>query len=535
MKKTTVTKSRLMHWVIVISIVSIIAIAAAYQKIMYLSADPLSENDCPPLFPQDDLLKRNSLIQSTKNTLPWLQKGGYINDASCLDKTAVYGIVRVKNEDDVRNALQFAKENGLKVSIAGVRHSMGGHAFARNAVVLDMRQFNQMSLDKEQKILTVQTGATWHDIQNYLHPHYAVKAMQSTDIFTVGGSISVNAHGMDHAAGSVGQTLRSMRVMLPDGTVHRITKMENADLFRHIVGGYGLFGIVLEAEIEVTENEIYDHAQSIISYQDFPEAFKRISEDKSYGLFYAHLSTAPSSLLKEMILYTYKKSSEKPRDIPPLTEVQGVKVQRFVLNISKYGFLPREIKWLAEKYIEPKLMACTLNRNQAQKSGEACLVSRNEPMHDSVPYLRNNLKNDTDILHEYFISRDQFISYIDAIRDVFQRNNTSLLNASVRVVHKEDIALNYAPEDMFSIVLYINQRTDSNGNEQMKKLTQELIAITQMHGGRFFLPYQLHYTSEQLHTAYPEIDTFFDKKSKYDPGSLLTNTWYEKYKQTAKE
>jgi hypothetical protein len=95
----------------------------------------------------------------------------------------------------VRNALQFARESRVKVSIAGVRHSMGGHAFARNAIVLDMTRFNRMSLDAEQRVLTVQAGATWHDIQTYLHPRFAVKAMQSTDIFTVGGSISVNAHG----------------------------------------------------------------------------------------------------------------------------------------------------------------------------------------------------------------------------------------------------------------------------------------------------------------------------------------------------
>ncbi len=58
--------------------------------------------------------------------------------------------------------------------------------------------------------MTVQPGAVWHDIQNRLHPRFAVKAMQSTDIFSVGGSISVNAHGMDHQAGSVAGTIRAL-------------------------------------------------------------------------------------------------------------------------------------------------------------------------------------------------------------------------------------------------------------------------------------------------------------------------------------
>ncbi|WP_410960585.1 FAD-dependent oxidoreductase, partial [Salmonella sp. SAL4357] len=80
--------------------------------------------------------------------------------------------------------------------MAAIRHSMGGHAFDDGALVLDMRGFNRVEVDAGAMTMTVQPGATWHDIQNKLHPHFAVKAMQSTDIFSVGGSISVNAHGM---------------------------------------------------------------------------------------------------------------------------------------------------------------------------------------------------------------------------------------------------------------------------------------------------------------------------------------------------
>ena len=76
--------------------------------------------------------------------------------------------------------------------------------------------------------------------------------MQSTDIFTVGGSIAVNAHGMDHRAGSVARTIRAMRVMLPDGTIQTASPTENTELFHLVIGGYGLFGIVLNATLEIT-------------------------------------------------------------------------------------------------------------------------------------------------------------------------------------------------------------------------------------------------------------------------------------------
>ena len=519
--------------VTIIALVLIFAASAATRKIYLYAAEPTGEKDCPPLFPAavSDPSKPTTIeIKLPGMALPWAQKGGAINDASCLNKTPIYGLVQVASIDDIEEALLFAQENGLKVSIAGVKHSMGGQAFYTDALVLDMTQFNKMSLDEENKILTVQSGATWHDIQNFLHPKFAVKAMQSTDIFTVGGSISVNAHGMDHQVGALGQTIRSMRIMLPDGSIQRVSRTENPELFHLVVGGYGLFGIILEAELEVAGNAIYERDRRVINYQDFPEIFNQeIAENKDYGLFYAHLSSAPQSFLQEMILYTYKNTHEVEAEIPPLTEVENVKLRRLVLNLSKQGSMFMRLKWWAEKNIEPLLEACFVNRNQAIQDGEACLVSRNEPMHDSVKYLKNNLKDDTDILHEYFIPRDNFIPFIDGMRQILQDNQANLLNTSVRVVHQEDIALNYAPTEMFSIVLYINQHTDREGNEKMGHVTRELIDLTIEQGGRFFLPYQLHYSGEQLRRSYPEIESFFAAKKQYDPDLILTNTFYEKY------
>jgi FAD/FMN-containing dehydrogenase len=170
-----------------------------------------------------------------------------------------------------------------------------------------------------------------------------------------------------------------------------------------------------------------------------------------------------------------------------------------------------------------------VTRAQAIKSGEACLVSRNDPMHDSVPYLRNALPDDTDILHEYFIPRSRFVGFVDGMRKVLSDNATNVLNASVRIVHQENNVLTYAPEPAFSVVLYINQKTDDEGNRAMKKVTEELIDLTIAHGGRFFLPYQLYYSRDQLQRSYPQIGDFFAAKKKYDPGELFSNTFYQKY------
>src|SRR6187401_3025671 len=295
----------------------------SYRKLQALAADPTGEKDCGPAVGGGEQakidLERIKAIAPLKD-VKWSQLGGSINDASCLNKTEIYGVVDVRSVEDIAKTLAFARDNKLPVTTAGVRHSMGGQAFRKGGIVLDMRGFNRIVLNESARSVTVQPGATWHDIQNMLHPRFAVRAMQSTDIFSVGGSISVNAHGMDHQAGSIAGTVRELGVMLADGTVVTCSRSDNADLFRHVVGGYGLFGVIVSATLDITENAVYRTSREVISSDGFPAYFAReIEPDKDFGLFYGHLSTAPGNLLADMIVYRYQKiADEAPADMPPL-------------------------------------------------------------------------------------------------------------------------------------------------------------------------------------------------------------------------
>lgn len=468
-------------------------------------------------------------------SLPWASEGGTINDVSALSRTPVYGVVKVSEEKHVADALAFARNNNLSVSLAAVRHSMGGQAFDDHAIVLDMMGLNSIEVDEAAMTVTIGPGATWHDIQNVLHPRFAVKAMQSTDIFSVGGSISVNAHGMDHQAGSVVGSVKSLELMLADGTKVTCSRTENADLFRHVVGGYGLFGVVLKAVLEIVPNAVYQTSRALIRSEDFPTLFEsEMVGDPGLGLFYGHLSTARSNFLEDMIVYRYDKVADAaPADMGPLGEPGMVGVKRLIMNLAKRGEVFQSFKWYMEKELEPEFESCTVPRTAAMAEGEACLVSRNNPMHDSVPYLFNDLPEETDILHEYFFPRGEYNAFIAGAREILRRSELPLLNASIRVVHAEDTALTYAKEDAFSLVLYVNQRTDEDGNAKMRALTRELVDLTLKHRGRFFLPYQLHYTRAQLMAAYPELPAFLAKKRQYDPRELFTSTFYRGLKAAA--
>jgi FAD/FMN-containing dehydrogenase len=499
-------------------------------KISEYSSPPDREKLCDFIFPVSHDAKPTTLIIKTPPpSIAFEEQACFINDASCLNRTPVYGVIKIQTVDDVRNALEFARANHLKVSIAGQRHSMGGQSFSANGLVLDMRSFRQINIDRNRKVLHAQTGATWAQVQELIdHEGLAVQAMQSINVFTVGGSLSVNAHGIAHRPGILAPTVLALRIMLANGQVENASPTQNPELFRLALGGYGLFGVILDAEIQLVDNEVYALETHELDYRDFPSYYRTyVANDDRVGLMYGRLSISPTSYLREAAVHVYRKADfEGP--IPELQPPTHDRLDRFVINFSKTGRFGRWLRWTLEKRFGPHLHSC-LSRNQATVQKEACLVARNEEMYDSMAYLRNRL-NDTDILQEYFIPRDRMPEFVDGLRSVVQRDGSNLLNVTIRSVQKDTVtALPYAKQDMFAFVLYFNQKRNDEQSRMLQKTTVDLVDLALSLSGTFYLPYQLYYSAEQLRRAYPEIDTVFAAKKKYDPGMTFSSKFYEKY------
>jgi FAD/FMN-containing dehydrogenase len=513
----------------VLVVASFLVVSA--RKIYEYAAAPDNEKESDFVFPANADQEKPTVLFAEPKPLPitFEQFGGFTNDASHLNKTAIYGMVMVANEGDIRNALQFARDHNLKVSCAGQQHSMGGQTFTHGGLVLDLRNLNRITLDKLRKAVNVQAGVRWWQLQKLLDKEgLSVKSMQSINIFSIGGSLSVNGHGIDPDPGPVAPTVRSMRIMLSNGEIVRASPIENAELFSHVLGGYGLFGVILDVDLNVVDNEMYNRRAVCMDYKDYPAYYRaNIENNSNIGLVFGRLSVSPGSFLRETAVHVYYKT---PFDgeLPLLSPGRYENLDRLVINFSKTGGTGRWLRWTLEKYVEPHLHHC-LTRNQAMTQKDVCLVSRNEEMYDDMNYLKNRLR-DTDILQEYFVPYDRMPDFVDSLRRVVQENKANLLNVTIRTVHKDDVtAIPYAKADMFAFVLYFNVKFNDKNNEILRKTTVDLIDAAEGAGGTYYLPYQLFYSKKQLRKAYPEIDNFFATKKKYDPIGLFSNKFYEKY------
>ena len=156
-----------------------------------------------------------------------------LDDVSRLNETKINRIIRVQDSSHIQEGLIYAIKHRLKVSIAGKRHSQGGHVVYKNGVVLDMTDFDKiLDINPKKQTITVQTGISWAQIQETVNPYgLAVKVMQPSNIFSVGGSISVNAHGRDPRYGPLIETINQMKIMLFNGVVKTISPSRNTDFY----------------------------------------------------------------------------------------------------------------------------------------------------------------------------------------------------------------------------------------------------------------------------------------------------------------
>ncbi len=451
-----------------------------------------------------------------------------IQDVSRLSPTKVKEVVQGKEAEGLIEAVQLAQKENLKVSIGGAKHSQGGHAFYKDSVWLDMRGYDKiLNFDEKEKTITVQSGATWKQIQDYINPYgLSVKVMQSSNIFTIGGSLSSNVHGRDPRYGTLIETVDSFRLLMADGTVKEVSRTDNEELFPLVIGGYGLFGVILDVTLQLTDDVFYVSEMKQLNYEAYASHFQQhILADETIGLHYARLSIAPNSFLEDMYLTNYKLVREDNELYPvdemtfdqltTLEEEKNVGRNKFLFNLSRKFDWGKGMSW----YVQQQFL-----------SDEGLILSRNNAMSPFIEFLEYESAKNTDILQEYFVPLDQFASFVDGIREVVDSEDLNLLNATVRYTKASDEGfLNYAKEDTFAIVLLFNHPLSDVGIDHMEQATQKIVDLALAHGGTYYLTYQLYPNPTQIRAAYPEIDAFFEKKRAYDPDERFMNQFYEKY------
>ncbi len=449
---------------------------------------------------------------------------GRLNDASLLSETPVFRHIVVRDDPGealvaaLRAELKAAAEEGRAVNIGAARHSMGGQAIPRDghAITFDNGFVDVRDGAAGDGVYRVHAGARWRDVIAALDPvGLSPKVMQSNHDFGVASTFSVNAHGWPTAHGPMGTTVRSIRMVLADGSLITATRTENAGLFSAAMGGYGLIGLITELEVEATPNQMLEPTFELMPAEAFAPSFITAvnTPDNTVKMAYGRLNVDRAGFFDDAMLVTYRNTET---EVPPASG-SGVmsKVSRHIFRAQLGNEWVKRRRWGIETGIGARL---------------AGAASRNSLLNEPVITLDDRDPQRTDILHEYFVAPEAFTDFLIACREVIPQSYQELLNVTLRYVAADpDSLLAFAPGPRIAAVMLFSQEMTARAEADMARMTRDLIERVIAIGGTYYLPYRLHATADQLVRAYPRVGAFVAAKRAVDPGTVLRNGLWDNY------
>jgi FAD/FMN-containing dehydrogenase len=145
---------------------------------------------------------------------------------------------------DVQNAVTFASERGLLVSVKGGGHSFPGKSVCEGGLMIDLSSMYSVEVDAENKTAVAGGGALLGHLDAATHAHNLATTTGVVSHTGVGGfSLGGGLGRVDRKFGLVIDNLISVDLVTADGQLRQVSAEENPDLFWAIRGGGGNYGV----------------------------------------------------------------------------------------------------------------------------------------------------------------------------------------------------------------------------------------------------------------------------------------------------
>jgi FAD/FMN-containing dehydrogenase len=158
-------------------------------------------------------------------------------------------IVRCTGTADVVQAVRFARQHRLLLSVRGGGHNIAGLAVCEGGLMIDLSLLRGVWVDRARASVRAQPGCTLGDVDRETQLHGLATVLgfvSATGIagLTLGGGFGylTRRHGWSC------DNLLSMEIVTADAEVLQVSAQENAELFWALRGGGGNFGIVTSFE-----------------------------------------------------------------------------------------------------------------------------------------------------------------------------------------------------------------------------------------------------------------------------------------------
>lgn len=427
---------------------------------------------------------------------------------------------------EVAGAIRQARRRGLDVAVAGGRHAMGGQQFCEGGCVVDLRELNRvLAFDRERGLLTVEAGATWPQVMRaYLALQvgsasaWGIRQKQTgADNLTLGGAIAANIHGRGLACGPFAGDVESIDAVLASGERVTCSRRHEPELFRLIVGGYGLFGVVVALTLRLVRRQKVQRVVQVLTVTELMAAFEqRIAAGYTYGDFQFATDPRMPGFLSDGVFSCYRPVANDT----PIPDGQIRLSQGDWRRLLYYAHVDkaRAYREFVDFYLRSSGQIYWNDTHQLNIYLDDYHRGLDGPLGRGVP--------GTEMITELYVPRERLVALMRAIRDDFREHGVDFIYGTVRLIRRdEDAFLSWARQDWACVIFNLHVDHDDRGRARAQADFRRLIDRAIEQGGSYFLTYHRHARRDQVLACYPEFPEFLRRRDLWDPERRFASDW----------
>ena len=452
----------------------------------------------------------------------------WVNDThSGLNRTAVSRALEPRSVEQVARAVRRSRSEGRSLAIAGGQHAMGGQQFLSGGTLLDMRGLNGVrSLDEERGLLEVEAGIQWADVirayltrpGGMLSPWGIRQKQTGADRLTIGGAVAANIHGRVLTAPPFIGDLESLEVVTADGEIVDCSREKRPELFRHVVGGYGLFGVVTAATLRLTPRQ---QVERVVELREIDGLIERLEERIAAGALYGdfQFATDPTNpnFLRTGILSCYL----------PTGEVKPIPARQRRLSQADWNRLielahrdkTRAFDEFSEFYLATSGQRYWSDTHQLNLYLESYHRALDQRLGCGTP--------GGEMITELYVPRERLSVFMDDVRRDLLHHPADVIYGTIRLIERDtESALPWAREPYACVIFNLHVDREAAAIADASSVFVRLIDRAIEHWGSYYLTYHRFARLDQVLACHPRLRQWLAMKHQIDPGQTFQSDWY---------
>lgn len=374
-----------------------------------------------------------------------------------------------------------------KVKALGSRHCFNTIADSRYHLI-SMKEMNKVvSLDANNRMVTIEGGMNYGQLCPYLHQHgFALHNLASLPHISVAGACTTSTHGSGIKNGSLSTAVRSIEFISADGSIHHLSKEKDGEKFNASVVGLGALGIITKLTLVIQPT--YMAKQYVFEHMPLQEMKNNFEQIVSAGYSVSLFTDWQQESINEVWI---KILSDNSTDFGK--EFYGAKA--------------------ATKNMHP--IAGISAENCTEQLGIP------GPWYERLPHFKMGFtpSSGKELQSEYFVPRQNAVDAIMAVQKMGKEIGPHLFISEIRTIAADDLWMSpFYKQD--SVALHFTWKQNWTAvSKLLPKIEKELAPYgVKSHWGKLFtIP------AKTLASRYLKLEEFKNVIVGYDPKGKFRN------------